>query len=78
MSMDRNRTSSKRLLIGTFYQPPKSDNTALNNIENAIDLARDTDIPEIIILVDFNLYMNTTALVVRLIIFVDNTICTKL
>ena len=45
--------------MGTFYQPPNSDFTVLNNIENAIDLARDTDIPEIIILVDFNLHMNT-------------------
>ena len=59
MSTDRNLTSSKHLLMGTFYQPPNSDFTVLNNIENAIDLARDTDIPEIIILVDFNLHMNT-------------------
>ena len=36
------RLPSKRLLIGTFYRPPNSDNTVLNNIENSIDLARDT------------------------------------
>ena len=52
------RLPSKRLLIGKFYRPPNSDNTVLNNIENSIDLARDTDIPEIIILGDFNLDMN--------------------
>ena len=52
------RLPSKGLLIGTFYRPPNSDNTVLNNIENSIDLARDTDIPEIIILGDFNLDMN--------------------
>ena len=59
--MNRNLRSSKRLLVGTFYQPPNSDNTALNNIENATDLARNTEKPELFILVDFNLYMNTTA-----------------
>ena len=48
--MDRNPTAIKRLLIGTFNGPPNSDNTVLNNIENSIDLAIDTDIPEIIIL----------------------------
>ena len=52
------RLPSKRLLMGMFNQPPNSDNTVLNNIENSIDLARDTDIPEIIILGDFNLDMN--------------------
>ena len=55
------RLHSKRLLVGTFYQPPNSDSTILTHIENSIDLARDTDISEIIILGDFNLDMNKTS-----------------
>ena len=55
------RLHSKRLLVGTFYQPPNSDSTILTHIENSIDLARDTEISEIIILGDFNLDMNNTS-----------------
>ena len=42
---------SKRLLVG----PPNSDVNILTNIENSTDLARDTEISEIVILGDFNL-----------------------
>ena len=49
--------SKKQRLESRGYRPPHSDNTVLNNIENSIDLARDTELPEIIILGDFNLDM---------------------
>ena len=38
------RLHSKRLLVGTFYRTPNSDSTILTQIENSIDLARDTEI----------------------------------
>ena len=52
------RLHGKRLLVGTYYRPPNSDNAVLTNIENSIDLAIDTEISDIIILGDFNLDMN--------------------
>lgn len=51
------RLKYKRLLIGTFYRPPNSDQSVLSNIERSIDLAIDTGISDIIILGDFNLNM---------------------
>ena len=52
------RLHGKRLLVGTYYRPPNSDNAVLTNIENSIDLAIDTEISDIIIIGDFNLDMN--------------------
>ncbi|MCU7801409.1 MAG: endonuclease/exonuclease/phosphatase family protein, partial [gamma proteobacterium symbiont of Lucinoma myriamae] len=51
------RLKNKRLLVGTFYRPPNSDQSVLSNIERSIDLAMDTGIHDIIILGDFNLDM---------------------
>ena len=55
------RLHSKWLLVGTFYRPPNSDSTILTHIENSIDLARDTDISQIIILGHFNRDINKTS-----------------
>lgn len=52
------RLHNKRVLVGTFYRPPNSDNTVLADIESSIDLAVDTGISDIIIQGDFNLDMN--------------------
>ena len=52
------RLQGKRLLVGSYYRPPNSDNAVLTNIENSIDLAVDTEISDIIILGDFNLDIN--------------------
>ena len=51
------RLTYKRLLIGTFYRPPNSDQFVLSNIERSNDLAIDTGISDIIILGDFYLNM---------------------
>ena len=45
---------TKRILIGTSYRSPNSDQTVLSNIENSIGLAIDTGISDIIIQSDFN------------------------
>jgi len=47
--------SNKRILIGTFYRPPNSDNNYFCKIEDSIGLAIDTGINDIIVLGDFNL-----------------------
>lgn len=51
------RLKSKRILVGTFYKPPNSNQSILTDIERSVDLAVDTRISDIIILGDFNLDM---------------------
>lgn len=51
------RLKSKRILVGTFYRPPNSNQSILTDIERSVDLAVDTRISDIIILGDFNLDM---------------------
>ncbi|MCG8112559.1 MAG: endonuclease/exonuclease/phosphatase family protein, partial [Candidatus Thiodiazotropha taylori] len=46
---------NRKILVGTFYRPPNSTPLVLNEIENSIGLAVDTDIADIIVLGDFNL-----------------------
>ena len=55
------RLQTKRILIGTFYRPPNSDQTVLSNIENSVGLAVDTGISDIIIQGDFNLDLRKSA-----------------
>ena len=55
------RLQTKRILIGTFYRPPNSDQTVLSNIENSIGLAIDTGISDIIFQGDFNLDLRESA-----------------
>ena len=43
------RLKGKRLLVGTFYRPPNSDQLKLEAIDNSINLANDTTISDIII-----------------------------
>ena len=47
--------SHKRILVGLFYRPPRSDSAYLSSIEDSIGLAIDTGIKDIIITGDFNL-----------------------
>ena len=45
---------SKKVLVGRFYRPPNSDTHYFNLIIGSIDRAHNTNIPDIIILRDFN------------------------
>ena len=47
--------SNKRILIGTFYRPPNSDNNYFSKIEDSIGLAIEAGINDIIVSGDFNL-----------------------
>ncbi len=44
-----------KILIGTFYRPPNSNQNVMTSIERSIDLAMDTGIPNVIVTGDFNL-----------------------
>ena len=48
------RLKNKAVLLGTFYRAPNSSIDVHNKIESSIDLAFDTNIPNIIITGDFN------------------------
>ena len=48
------RLKNKTVLLGTFYRAPNSSIDVHNKIESSIDLAFDTNIPNIIITGDFN------------------------
>lgn len=52
------RLHSKHLLVGTFYRPPKSDNTVLADSENSKNSVVVTGISDFIILGDLNLDIN--------------------
>ena len=51
------RLKSKRLLVGTFYRPPNSDQLKLETTDNSIDLAVNSRISDIIISGDLNFDM---------------------
>ena len=42
------RLHNRRILVGTFYRPPNSENIVLSNIENSIDLAVDTKVGKVL------------------------------
>ena len=66
------RLNCKRLLIGTFYRPPNSDQLKLEAIVNSIDLAIGTRISDIIISGDFNFDILKGAFKKQLVIYVNN------
>ena len=51
---------NRKILLGTFYRPPNSLPAVLGSIKNSIGLAFDLNAHEIIITIDFNLYMLKT------------------
>ena len=48
------KTKSKKVLIGGFYRPPNTNAQYFNRINESIDRAYNTNIPDVIILGDFN------------------------
>ena len=51
------KSKSKKVLIGGFYRPPNSNAQYFNHINESIDRAYNTNIPDVIILGDFNFNM---------------------
>ena len=51
------KTKSKKVLIGGFYRPQNSNAQYFNHINESIDRAYNTNIPDVIILGDFNFNM---------------------
>ena len=51
------KSHSRKLLIGTFYRPPRSPVATFNAIEDSIGMAIDTNAYEILVTGDFNINM---------------------
>ncbi|XP_060607755.1 uncharacterized protein LOC132759899 [Ruditapes philippinarum] len=64
-------SQSKRILVGIFYRPPNADSHYTTLIEHSLNLAEETNIPDIIVTGDFNFNPSTLdeGLEIRIVFF---------